>query len=123
MQAQEATFSSRTGEGIFFGIGSFGSDDPQKGLGTCVRFVVEGVTNDIIAQSIAISLTCKLVMEALASSTLVSEVRSREPTACSPVPKMSGATSMEEWTIARTAQTCRNSLPKMIRCDPQAMIW
>merc|ERR1712066_1063828 len=52
MQAQEGKFASRTGDEVFFGVGSFGSDDPQKGLGSCVRLQVEGVQRDIIAQSI-----------------------------------------------------------------------
>lgn len=52
MQAQEASFSARTGEHVYFGVGSFGSDDPQSGLGMCVRLTVEGVSKDIIAQSI-----------------------------------------------------------------------
>merc|ERR1719221_2311306 len=52
MQAQEAKFASRTSEDVFFGVGSFGADDAQKGLGSCVRLKVEGVEKDIIAQSI-----------------------------------------------------------------------
>lgn len=52
MQAQEAKFASRTSEDVSFGVGSFGADDAQKGLGSCVRLKVEGVSKDIIAQSI-----------------------------------------------------------------------
>jgi len=52
LQRQEATFLTRTGEDVFFGVGSFGSDDAQKGLGSCVRMKVDGVSKEIIAQSI-----------------------------------------------------------------------
>lgn len=52
MRQQESLFSARTGESVYFGVGSFGSDDPQSGLGTCVRMSVEGLKQDIIAQSI-----------------------------------------------------------------------
>lgn len=52
MQQQEELFRSRTGADVFFGVGSFGSDDQQKGLGTCVRLVVDGMEKDVIAQSI-----------------------------------------------------------------------
>merc|ERR1719329_1312520 len=43
MQQQELSFAQRTGESVYFGVGSFGSHDPQSGLGTCVRMTVEGL--------------------------------------------------------------------------------
>ena len=43
----------RTGEDVFFGVGTFGTAaDKQRGLGACYRLTVDGVTKDIIAQSI-----------------------------------------------------------------------
>lgn len=53
MTAQEASFSARTGEDVFFGVGTFGTDDDaQKGLGSCFRVTVNGVRKDLILQSI-----------------------------------------------------------------------
>jgi len=42
IQEQEAKFTSRTGENVWFGVGTFGtSDDPMMGLGACYRLVVK----------------------------------------------------------------------------------
>ena len=53
MRAAETAFTKRTGEDVFFGVGTFGtSSDAQHGLAACYRLHVDGVTKDIIAQSI-----------------------------------------------------------------------
>ena len=57
MKAQEAKFKSRTGEDVFFGVGTFGTnDDVQRGLGACYRVKVGneggGVEKDLLLQSI-----------------------------------------------------------------------
>jgi len=53
MRAAEASFMAQSGEDVFFGVGTFGTaDDEQNGLGACYRLTAEGVTKDIIAQSI-----------------------------------------------------------------------
>jgi hypothetical protein len=33
MLAAEKEFNTATGDNVFFGVGSFGSNDPMKGLG------------------------------------------------------------------------------------------
>lgn len=53
MKAHESTFKDRTGEDVYFGVGTFGtSDDPQKGIGACYRVEVNGVQKELILQSI-----------------------------------------------------------------------
>ena len=53
MRRAETSFKARTGEDVFFGVGTYGNaEDPLHGLGACYRLSVEGVTKDIIAQSI-----------------------------------------------------------------------
>jgi len=53
MTAAEASFKAASGEDVYFGVGTFGTDnDTQHGLGACYRLNVKGVDKDIIAQSI-----------------------------------------------------------------------
>lgn len=53
MKSAERTFSKRTGEDVFFGVGTFGTgDDAQRGLGSCYRIKAEGVAKDLLVQSI-----------------------------------------------------------------------
>lgn len=53
MRTAEKAFTSRTGEDVFFGVGTYGTAaDPLNGLAACYRLTVEGVAKDIIAQSI-----------------------------------------------------------------------
>lgn len=53
MRKQESEFSSRTGQKVYFGVGTYGtSDDIQRGLGACYRLQVEGVDRDLLVQSI-----------------------------------------------------------------------
>lgn len=53
MQAAESAFSHRTGQNVYFGVGTYGTEnDPQRGLAACYRLTVEGVDKDIVAQSI-----------------------------------------------------------------------
>merc|ERR1712070_367558 len=53
MKEQQAAFQKRTGEDVFFGVGTFGtSDDAQRGLGSCFRVQVDGVAKDLLLQSV-----------------------------------------------------------------------
>eukprot|EP01064_Diplonema_japonicum_P018896 TRINITY_DN27593_c0_g1_i1.p1 TRINITY_DN27593_c0_g1~~TRINITY_DN27593_c0_g1_i1.p1 ORF type:complete len:333 (+),score=30.61 TRINITY_DN27593_c0_g1_i1:72-1070(+) len=52
MRAAEHEFNKTENLSVYFGVGSFGSDDPMSGLGMCLRLAVEGVDRDIIVQSI-----------------------------------------------------------------------
>jgi hypothetical protein len=57
MQQAEAAFKQRTGEDVYFGVGTFGtSDDVQRGLGACYRLQIGteggGVAKDLLLQSI-----------------------------------------------------------------------
>jgi len=52
MKNQEGKFNSRTGDDVYFGVGTYGSDDQQKGLGMCVRMKIEGMDRDVIAQGV-----------------------------------------------------------------------
>lgn len=53
MRAAEKAFKARTGEDVYLGVGTFGTnDDAQRGLGLCMRLQVEGVAKDLILQSI-----------------------------------------------------------------------
>jgi hypothetical protein len=53
MKAAEKAFTARTGEDVFFGVGTYGtSADIQRGLGSCLRMTIDGVSKDILAQSI-----------------------------------------------------------------------
>jgi len=53
MLSAEAAFRGRSGQDVYFGVGTYGiATDPQQGLGACYRLKVEGVSKDIIAQSI-----------------------------------------------------------------------
>jgi len=64
LQEQEDKFSQRTGESVWFGVGTFGTSvDPMQGLGACYRMVVRStdcsdrlggtkLERDIIAQSV-----------------------------------------------------------------------
>jgi len=57
MQAAEASFSQRTGEDVYFGVGTFGtSDDAMRGIGACYRLQIGseggGVAKDLLLQSI-----------------------------------------------------------------------
>lgn len=53
MKEQQTAFQKRTGEDVFFGVGTFGTaDDVQQGLGSCFRVQVDGVAKDLLLQSI-----------------------------------------------------------------------
>lgn len=53
MRAAETSFGKRTGEDVFFGVGTFGTgDDAQRGLGACYRIEVDGMDKDLLVQSI-----------------------------------------------------------------------
>ena len=48
----EAAFEAAQHEQVYFGVGSFGSDDQMGGLGACYRLTVEGVSRDLILQAV-----------------------------------------------------------------------
>lgn len=50
--AAESAFNVAQQDSVYFGVGSFGSDDQMAGLGVCLRMSVEGVDRDLIVQSI-----------------------------------------------------------------------
>lgn len=53
MRAAESSFLARTGNDVYFGVGTYGtSDDVQRGLGACYRMQVEGISKDLIVQSV-----------------------------------------------------------------------
>ena len=53
MRAAEAAFAARSGEDVFFGVGTYGTaDDAQRGLGACYRMHVGGVAKELIVQSV-----------------------------------------------------------------------
>jgi hypothetical protein len=53
MVAAEAAFNRRTGDDVWFGVGTYGtSADVQRGLGACYRMAVEGVDKDLLVQSV-----------------------------------------------------------------------
>jgi len=52
MKKAEAAFKADTKEDVYFGVGSFGSDDQMKGLGMCFRMKVKGIDKDLIVQGI-----------------------------------------------------------------------
>lgn len=50
MQAAETAFHDRTGQDVYFGVGSYGNSDPD--LGNCYRIKVRQMTKDLIVQNI-----------------------------------------------------------------------
>jgi hypothetical protein len=53
MRAAEASFTKRTSEDVYFGVGTYGtSSDPQRGLGACYRMKIDTVDKDILVQSV-----------------------------------------------------------------------
>jgi hypothetical protein len=53
MQKAEASFKTRTGHDVYFGVGSYGTFSiPMNGLGACFRIKATGVAKDLIVQSI-----------------------------------------------------------------------
>lgn len=57
MQGAETSFSQRTGEDVYFGVGTFGtSNDIMRGIGACYRLQIGseggGVGKDLLLQSI-----------------------------------------------------------------------
>jgi hypothetical protein len=55
MRNAESEFKTRTGDDVFFGVGTYGVDtsvDPIKGLGACYRLKVNTMAKEMIVQSI-----------------------------------------------------------------------
>jgi hypothetical protein len=50
MKGREATYASRTGDNVFFGVGSYGND--QTRAGKCYRITASNLDRDIIVQSV-----------------------------------------------------------------------
>lgn len=48
MQAREKAYNDRTGDSVFFGVGSYGND--QTRAGNCYRVTAQGVSRDLIVQ-------------------------------------------------------------------------
>ena len=78
MNEQQAAFKKRTGDDVFFGVGTFGTaDDAQQGLGSCFRLQVDGVGKDLLfnpsTQDLMLqhSSTYRLAMVVLVLSTHV----------------------------------------------------
>jgi len=53
MQAAEQAYEARTGQSVYFGVGTYGTgDDPQRGLGACYLLNVDSVDRPLLVQSI-----------------------------------------------------------------------
>ena len=50
MKSREATYTSRTGDSVYFGVGSYGND--QTRAGKCYRITAASLDRDLIVQSI-----------------------------------------------------------------------
>jgi hypothetical protein len=52
MLKAEAAFNSREKDSIYFGIGTYGTNDAQRGLGACFRLKVDTLDRDLLVQSV-----------------------------------------------------------------------
>ena len=52
MQQAEKEFFDKTGQDVYFGVGTFGSQQDKDNLGQCLRITVEGVDKDLIVQAV-----------------------------------------------------------------------
>lgn len=48
MKAAEKDFNEEHQDDVWFGVGTYGSNDPMRGLGNCYRMKAEGVEKDLI---------------------------------------------------------------------------
>lgn len=52
MMKSEASFNVRESDNVYFGIGTYGVNDAQRGLGACYRLKVDTLDRDLIVQSV-----------------------------------------------------------------------
>jgi len=53
MRKAEEAFNARTGNNVYFGIGTYGTGtDPQRGLGACYKIHAEGLDRALLVQSV-----------------------------------------------------------------------
>merc|ERR1712168_1400163 len=53
MQAAEKAFEARTGQSVYFGVGTYGTEeDIQRGLGACYLITVDTIDRPLLVQSI-----------------------------------------------------------------------
>lgn len=52
MLAAEAAFNSREGDDVYFGIGTYGTNDGMRGIGACFRLTVDTMDKNLIVQSV-----------------------------------------------------------------------
>jgi len=52
MQEAEKDFFQKTGQDVYFGVGTFGSQQDKDALGQCLRITVQGVDKDLIVQAV-----------------------------------------------------------------------
>jgi hypothetical protein len=52
MQSVEKTFLDKTGEDVYFGVGTYGSSGDNSVIGECLRIDVSGVDKNLIVQAI-----------------------------------------------------------------------
>jgi hypothetical protein len=52
MQKAEASFNTREKDNVYFGIGTYGTNDAQRGLGACFRLKVDTLDRDLLVQSV-----------------------------------------------------------------------
>lgn len=48
----EAAFNARESDNVYFGIGTYGTDDAQRGLGACFRLKVDTMDRELLVQSV-----------------------------------------------------------------------
>ena len=48
MREAEEEFKYETSENVYFGIGSFGSNETMNGIGACYRMKIDNVDKDLI---------------------------------------------------------------------------
>lgn len=52
MLAAESAFNVRENQDVYFGIGTYGTNDGQRGLGACFRLTTDTMDKDLIVQSV-----------------------------------------------------------------------
>jgi len=52
MKKAETAFNTREKDSVYFGIGTYGTSDAQRGLGACFRLKVDTTDRDLIVQSV-----------------------------------------------------------------------
>jgi len=124
MQAAEASFSQRTGEDVYFGVGTFGtSKDIMRGIGACYRLQIGseggGVGKDLLLQSIntGSSSTSRSATVVRVSSTPAREAPHQAVTPCTLglTQTTHGASNTVVQTPGCSATICRVTLRRAPR--------